>query len=430
AGHQAELHHPGVWVKNVLIHHAAARLGGAAYHLAVDTDEPKHLNLRWPSANEPLTDDSALATAAWVGMVGAPTPLHLMKLQEKLRDAASKWSFEPCAFDVLRSMRRLLLESPRLPQWLVNSEHEFEWSLGLRHHALVVSPLWTCEPYAVFVYHVLARACAFAADYNVCLADYRREHTIRSPGRPMPDLRVTTESCEMPFWLDDLSTGTRTRARVGRRPGSFCVLTTSDDRDEFALDPRADGWDAASALLAFLRRHDLRLSPRAITLTTFARLALADQFVHGIGGGRYDQVTDRLIARFFKLQPPHFSVTTATLYFPDAVGRSRACLPCVAQDGHRLRHGLLGDRKRELLREINASPRNSPRRRQVFSDMHRQLSVAALASPALKRWEQRLAEAESDARQDELLFDRELFFALQPRDRLEALIARYAAMFQ
>src|SRR4051812_16357004 len=33
-GHQAELHHPGVWAKNVLIDAAATKLDGQAYHLS------------------------------------------------------------------------------------------------------------------------------------------------------------------------------------------------------------------------------------------------------------------------------------------------------------------------------------------------------------------------------------------------------------
>src|SRR3954451_11644614 len=33
-GHQAELHHPGVWAKNALIDAIAAKVGGRAYHFA------------------------------------------------------------------------------------------------------------------------------------------------------------------------------------------------------------------------------------------------------------------------------------------------------------------------------------------------------------------------------------------------------------
>src|SRR4051812_8941492 len=55
-GHQTELYHPGVWVKNALIHFAAEKLHGQAYHVAVDTDEPKHLSIRWPGGSEPLVE--------------------------------------------------------------------------------------------------------------------------------------------------------------------------------------------------------------------------------------------------------------------------------------------------------------------------------------------------------------------------------------
>ena len=73
----------------------------------------------------------------------------------------------------------------------------------------------------------------------------------------------------------------------------------------------------------------------------FMRLLLVDQFVHGIGGGRYDQVTDRLIASYFKIEPPKFSVTTATLFFPGAATRERVCMPCILRDGHRLKHAVV-----------------------------------------------------------------------------------------
>src|SRR5262245_23206703 len=54
-GHQTELHHPGVWVKRVLTHQAAARLDAASAHFAIDTDAPKHLNLRWIGNSTPIT---------------------------------------------------------------------------------------------------------------------------------------------------------------------------------------------------------------------------------------------------------------------------------------------------------------------------------------------------------------------------------------
>jgi hypothetical protein len=45
---------------------------------------------------------------------------------------------------------------------------------------------------------------------------------------------------------------------------------------------------------------------------------LGDLFLHGIGGAKYDQVTDLMIARFFGLEPPAYLTVTATLRLPIA----------------------------------------------------------------------------------------------------------------
>src|SRR5205085_11199692 len=60
--------------------------------------------------------------------------------------------------------------------------------------------------------------------------------------------------------------------------------------------------------------HALR--PRALTLTLFARLCLGDFFIHGIGGGKYDEVTDAIIRDYFGLDPPAYQVLSATLHLP------------------------------------------------------------------------------------------------------------------
>jgi hypothetical protein len=45
-------------------------------------------------------------------------------------------------------------------------------------------------------------------------------------------------------------------------------------------------------------------------------LFLADLFIHGIGGGRYDEVTDALIRTFYEIEPPAYLVLSATLLLP------------------------------------------------------------------------------------------------------------------
>jgi hypothetical protein len=80
--------------------------------------------------------------------------------------------------------------------------------------------------------------------------------------------------------------------------------------------PLESGAEAAVAELAAWSRRGVKIRSRALVTTLWARLALGDLFLHGIGGAKYDQVTDRLIERFFGLQPPGIMVLSATLYLP------------------------------------------------------------------------------------------------------------------
>ena len=419
-GHQTELLHPGVWIKNALIDEAAKATGGAAYHFAVDTDQPKHLGLRWPGTSVPLSDDPAMLSADWSGLLVPPTPAHLTDIATRFNAAAKDWPFQPLLNEFLHSMRRLTLEAETLDAALVNAIHEIDWKLGLRHHAMIVSPIFQSEPYLALVHHVLARSCQFAADYNNALAEYRTENKIANPGRPMPDLKQDPGGCEVPFWLDDLSSRTRQRAQVKRVAGGGMVLHHGEG-DDFALDPTKPAAEATAELLKWLRRHNLRLAPRALMLTTFLRLFIADNFIHGIGGGRYDQVTDKLIASHFGLTPPKFAVTTATLFFPTAGEQERICLPCLQQEGHRLKHAVLGEKKRERGAAIDAAPRRSLERSRAFAEMHHALTAASQSQPLLA-WQHRLQEAKQRDERQQQVFDRELFYAIQPADRLQMLI--------
>src|SRR5258708_4460642 len=137
-GHQAELHHPGVWAKNALMDAVAVCLGGRAFHFAVDTDEPKHLVLRWPGGSVPLSDDANATRSKWSGLVAPPSPAHLAFVQKQFDQAASGWNFRPLADEFLNSMRRQSLAASNLPTALTDSLHQLDWELGLRHDAMIV----------------------------------------------------------------------------------------------------------------------------------------------------------------------------------------------------------------------------------------------------------------------------------------------------
>ena len=422
-GHQSELYHPGVWAKNLVLHHAAEQAGGRAMHVVVDTDTPKHLNLRWPSpavgqvgGDEPWTDDPALASAGWTGRLRTATPGHVEHLRAKLAEADIDAPLMTPVLDKLMAANveqtlALAPDGASLPAALTAATHELDWSLGLKHDALTLSPVLFSPPFLTLVHHIAANLPAFAADYNAALTAYRRCEGIDDPQRPMPDL----EPGELPLWLDDEATGRRRRARL-----TGDTLTINGE--PFTFDPAADADDAARSLMMFLRRHRHRLSPRALTLKLFLRLLVADTFVHGIGGGRYDQVTDDLIRRHFGLTPPSFAVATATLFAPGVTTLDRLCPPCIKADVHHLAHDFPG--KPEHLAKL--ATLTGRRRATAFAAMHAARHAHNASDPRLQRTLSTLDALPQRSRWEKTWFDRELFYALQPRHRLTGLLDRFA----
>jgi hypothetical protein len=114
------------------------------------------------------------------------------------------------------------------------------------------------------------------------------------------------------------------------------------------------------------------------------------------------------------------------LYFPAARGQKRVTLRPLLQEGRRLRHGSFSREKRQMAERIAALPRRSPERRELFYAMHSSLAAQA-SSPGVQAWNRRLEEMTREQQKQKVLFDRELFFAIQPEGRLREMIARYDA---
>src|SRR6185503_19792742 len=115
---------------------------------------------------------------------------------------------------------------------------------------------------------------------------------------------------------------------------------------------------------------------------------------------------------------------TATMLFPSAVGRARVDLPALLNEGRRLRHGSGDGETMKLVRQIEQAPRGSAERSRLFYQMHARLADVRERGE-FGEWEKRVEQARGRELQDKDLFDRELFYAMQPQSRLSELIERY-----
>jgi hypothetical protein len=282
AGHQPELSHPGVWVKHFAINGLARRLGGTPLNLVVDNDTLKSTALRFPVYDR--DPRGVRLQALRFDTFSGDMPYEDRRVEDSehtclfdsFADRAAPlwhtWGYEPLLPSVWSDVDS---HNPNTPigERFAEARRWYERAWGCHNLELPVSRLSQTDAFRRFAGHLLADLPRFRAVYNAALHQYREANGLRSANQPAPDLAPG----EAPFWV---------RTATGRREKA---IATSDVRS---------------------------LRPRALTLTLFARVCLGDFFVHGIGGGKYDEVTDVIIRDYFGIDPPAYQVLSATLHLP------------------------------------------------------------------------------------------------------------------
>jgi hypothetical protein len=335
SGHQPTLFHPGVWLKNFLLDRIAKEVGGTSINLIVDSDTVRHAGIRVPSGSTgaphvievPL--DSPSAELPWEE--------RFILDPEQFRSFASRVH---SALDSVRSQESLLIDSVwqhatdyfdgPVDPWFAGSPYE-RWlksigrCLAYGRHAVERSVGLDTLEAAVsetdmngFLKYLLSRWQDLHPIYNAALREYRTVNHIRSRNHPAPDLATDGEWLESPLWIWDPSNPQRRRAFVRRYQHSFELSDRQgirisplgrDIAEQRDLNPgEVVSWISSPCVAA--------VRPRALITTMFARLILSDLFIHGIGGAKYDELTDALIRRFFGIEPPAFVTATATFRLP------------------------------------------------------------------------------------------------------------------
>lgn len=319
AGHQPLLFHPGVWFKNFALSWLARRHAAVAVNLVIDSDTIKNAAIRVPTgtAEAPATREVAFDRQT------AEIPFE----ERPIIDRETFSSFGRRAEAVIRPLvpNPLLAEfwpfaqgrsrhNGNLGECLAQARHQYEARQGLSTLELPQSGVCRLPAFHWFAAHLLAELPRLWQAYNAGVSEYRRVNRVRSANHPAPDLAAAGDWLEAPFWIWHAGDPRRRRLFVRRRPGELLL----GDRAgcEIALPLSGGDLHAAAEALGDLPRRGIRLRTRALITTLWARLALGDLFLHGIGGAKYDQLTDVLFARLFGLTPPQVMVLSATIQLP------------------------------------------------------------------------------------------------------------------
>src|SRR5262245_28173518 len=368
-GHQPELFHPGVWFKNFVISSIAKANAGIAINLVIDSDVARNSGIRVPTLS---TDGPRVAEV----LFDAPTD----EIPWEERQICNEATFRDFAVDVKRTLAPLLdesnthqrlliddlwplatekaereaeglrqfaierspdsladdfaelgLQSASLANAIAGGRHRLEQRLGLAVHDAVVSNLlMTDVSFEHFLVHLFCRHREFHDIHNAALAEFRRVNHVRSHSHPFPELTRSGEWYEMPLWIWSLEDLGRRRAFVRHRGEEWELWD-----GESPAKPIIRGPLRGHELFAFGEARGIKIRPRALITTMYARLVLSDLFIHGIGGANYDELTDLIIRRFSGIELPAYLTATATFRLP--IDRPNISLDDVRQSAQRLR---------------------------------------------------------------------------------------------
>lgn len=347
-GHEPVFYHPGIWVKNHLTHHIAENVGGVGINMIVDNDACTMGFIYAPALSEnslriqkiPLVEgkdqvayedvvfddckvlfrfrneviallknNASHADALSGKPVGKDTTTLTLSKGIKTTMDDMRVAFEGYIARIAECYERGCVDMVGL---LTAARDAVEEDFQIDNLEIPVSRMCNTDGFCHFFLHILHNAERFARIYNEKLAEYRSIHKIKSKVNPMPDLSTGDNAIELPFWIWKLG-GERGRCYLQTEDNS---LKITDGTRVVAILGKNEGGTENVQRLRALTDDLIKLRPRAITTTMFSRLFFSDVFIHGIGGAKYDTITDEIIREFFGISPPSYVTHSATLYLP------------------------------------------------------------------------------------------------------------------
>ena len=315
SGHQPTLFHPGVWFKNFVLSRLGQQQSAIPVNLVVDNDLAGVASIRVPQVGAGIVSVHDVP----LDQPGNNIPFECRSIV----DLPFFQSFEQRATGAISSVvdfplvqrlwplvgRRLADGEHNLGLAIAQGRHMMEEQAGLNTLELPISRVAETRTFAELVLEIFQRIEEFHDAYNGCLFQYRAVHRIRSTAHPVPPLQKTEDWLETPFWIWEADHPVRRPLYLRKRGDTFQL--TDQAKWQTNLDARH-----FIDQFCQLGQQGIALRPRALITTLFSRLILSDVFLHGIGGSKYDQLTDAIVSRFFLYQMPSYMTLTATATLP------------------------------------------------------------------------------------------------------------------
>jgi hypothetical protein len=440
AGHQAIWHHCGIWAKNLTVSTFAEAVDGCGLHLVLDHDVCDTAMVL-PREN---TDGNWCFERIEVEPKQKTIPLECrqLPLESYLRtfvDTVVKARAGQICSDIWLEYavpeKNRISHLSNIADLITYLQSVLNVSLHLNMMYLPVSKLSESNAFMDFVTSIIVNAVSFAASYNDAITEQINGPRIsrRDTLRPLV-LDKIAGLTELPFWLL-LPNGERTSLYVRQKETDKIRIGTVSST--FGHLDSACPAGKAHQLRDALQQLGYRLRPKAVSLTLFVRLFLADWFVHGVGGTRYEFVTDYIIADYYGKKPLKFGTTTCTMTLPlsNTVGSHKDNLAQLKHKLHSIKHNperhieysvlrrepvasLLREKKRRIAQATDCALPSNLRKSAWSSLSTVNGRLFEYARDKADMLETKIVEFEKKSISQRVFNYREYFFGLFPKTKL------------
>ena len=318
-GHQPRLFHPGVWAKNFAMSRIAEKTNGVAVQVIIDNDLMRDHSLRTPTGS---LDSPSVAVEPF-DQFQEPLPFEARHVQDRstLETFAARLSKrvhplikQPLVEEIWPTVVETVGSGSPLGLAFARGRHQLERKWGANTIEVPLSRLCETECFRRFFVFLLRDGQHLHSAYNARLHEYRTVNRLRSDAQPLPHLKINGDWLEAPFWIwtDDHPT----RKPFWFRPTGPDIEISDGARSWTLTDSVRNPESTMDQLASNPQLQSIRIRPRALTNTMFLRLIMSDVFIHGIGGAKYDQITDLLIQDLINLQPAPFVTLSQTTWLP------------------------------------------------------------------------------------------------------------------
>jgi hypothetical protein len=286
AGHQPVIYHPGLLEKTNRLRELARGAGALAINVSIDTDEGDGGHFIWPltQQNDLVLKHGTLGTVATLfreQRVKAATDISEV-FDHARRDLISS-GLDQVAVRLERVSR---LYQALAQERVVDANAIVRWvESGTGYLEVPLSTLVELPSGRRYLESIIKDGKRFASVYNATLDDYRRSHKIKNPANPFPNMVIEGDAFELPLWA-----------------------VKGDSRAPLRVTSHTCQSNAEGEMIA----------PRGSINTLLLRGLCSDLFIHGLGGGKYDQFVDAFALAYVGTALPRYVVATATRYlFPE-----------------------------------------------------------------------------------------------------------------